>query len=708
AAGHTTLAYYDPLTNRPERITDPLGRETVLDYDNQGRLIRATNAANESATVAYTDRGQIQTITDPAGNAWTFAYDDFGNLTAATDPEGHTARYRYDAASRVIEATDPLGRSTRYAYDPMDRVTQVIDPKGHTTTLAYRPDGRLATVTDAKGAVIESNEYDVLGRLTTRTDALGHTEQFTYDKNDNLLTYTDAAGQLTTFGYDALDRLIGLVDADGRSTEYQYDLAGNLVWVADSASGDTRYDYDELDRLTREISPRGTVEYAYDAAGQLTARRVNGLSLTTYGYDPAGRVTTIEHDGRRALYRYDAAGRLSEKELPNGIVQRYAYSPAGDLLTIAYLDASGSEVDRIDYEYDGAGNRIRRHRMRASSTPETLFNGVYDDANRMLSYNGYALSYDDNGNLVSRETEQGAVDYTWDARGQLVAIDGPNGTARFKYDHQGRRIERTVNGVTTGFLYDGAQAVAELAGSALGATYHTGLMIDEVLGRYAAAGDKQLLSDALGSVVGLADEGGWVSDEYAYSPFGESVHTGADAGNSLGYTGREDDGTGLYYYRARYYDPGLKRFISSDPIGLLGGVNSYAYVSNDPLNFYDPYGLLRFNFDQFANQVEANRFDMNAVLGTLVATEAFGTMPKTPKELRAFGPKNKINPLTGQLSRWSGRFGTRALRVLGRTTFGIAVGTLTTGALVFEGFYDWGVIGKAAWDALSFDDNLCR
>ncbi|GAB6044258.1 RHS repeat domain-containing protein [Endothiovibrio diazotrophicus] len=357
------------------------------------------------------------------------------------------------------------------------------------------------------------------------------------------------------------------------------------------------------------------MEYAYDAAGQLTARRVNGLSLTTYGYDAAGRVTTIEHDGRRALYRYDTAGRLSEKELPNGIIQRYAYSPAGDLLSIAYLDASSGEVDRIDYAYDAAGNRIRRNRTRTSSTPETLFNGVYDDANRMLSYNGYALNYDDNGNLISRETEQGPVAYSWDARGQLVAIDGPNGTARFKYDHQGRRIEKTVNGVTTGFLYDGAQAVAELAGSALGATYHTGLMIDEVLGRYAAAGDKQLLSDALGSVVGLADEGGWVSDEYAYSPFGESVHTGADERNSLGYTGREDDGTGLYYYRARYYDPGLKRFISSDPIGLLGGVNSYAYVSGNPISRIDPLGLAwyndwhfnRNNYNEYVNQDYAQR-----------------------------------------------------------------------------------------------------
>ena len=591
ATGHTTLVDYDPVTNRPERIVDPLGRETQLVYDPKGHLIQATNAAGESADISYTARGEIATISDPAGSTWHFAYDTFGNLSALTDPEGRTSRYRYDAASRVVEAIDPLGRSTRYAYDPMDRVTQVINPKGETTTLTYRLDGQLESVTDAKGAVIESNTYDLMKRLTSRTDALGNEELFTYDRNDNLITYTDAAGQVTTFGYDALDRLIGMVDADGRSTEYDYDLAGNLTWVSDSLTGETRYDYDTLDRLTREVSPQGTVEYAYDAAGQLTWRRVNGLSNTHYSYDLAGRVTEIDHDGRSAYFRYDAAGRLTEKELPNGIIQRYDYSAAGDLLAIAYVDSSGGEVDRIDYEYDEAGNRVRRNRARTASTGETPFTAVYDDANRMLSYNGYALSYDATGNLIGRETAQGPVSYSWDARGQLVAIDGPNGTASFRYDHQGRRIERTVNGVTTGYLYDGAQAIAELAGSALGTTYHTGLMIDEVLGRYSAAGDRQVLSDALGSVVGLADEGGAVTDEYAYSAFGESGHVGPDERNSLGYTGREEDGTGLYYYRARYYDPGLKRFISVDPIGLMGGINVYAYVWNAPTFLRDPFGL---------------------------------------------------------------------------------------------------------------------
>jgi uncharacterized protein RhaS with RHS repeats len=147
--------------------------------------------------------------------------------------------------------------------------------------------------------------------------------------------------------------------------------------------------------------------------------------------------------------------------------------------------------------------------------------------------------------------------------------------------------------------------------------------------------------------------------------------------------------------------------LSRDPIREAGGVNLYGYVGNDPVNYIDLTGLICFGFNKFVNQIEQNRFDLSAALGTLVATEAVGTMPKTPGEMRAFGPKGRINPITGQLSRWSSRFGTRALREFGRTATGVAMGAAATGALVFEGFYDWGVIGKAAWDATSYDDCGC-
>ena len=152
-------------------------------------------------------------------------------------------------------------------------------------------------------------------------------------------------------------------------------------------------------------------------------------------------------------------------------------------------------------------------------------------------------------------------------------------------------IEKTVNGRTTRYLYDGPQAIAELQGSAMGVTYLTGLRIDEVLARYAASGNRTLLTDALGSVLALADEAQVIRTRYAYSPYGETRQAGQEDPNPLQYTGRESDDTGLYYYRARYYDPELRRFISSDPIGLVSGPNAYSYVENNPLRYTDPSGL---------------------------------------------------------------------------------------------------------------------
>jgi RHS repeat-associated protein len=134
--------------------------------------------------------------------------------------------------------------------------------------------------------------------------------------------------------------------------------------------------------------------------------------------------------------------------------------------------------------------------------------------------------------------------------------------------------------------------VQELNGSTVVANLLTGLGIDEYLFRTDTSGTRYFLSEALGSTVALSDSLGAVPTTYTYAPFGATSLSGSATGSTFDYTGREDDGTGLKYYRARYYHPGRQRFVSEDPIGFASGdVNFYSYVGNDPLNATDPVGL---------------------------------------------------------------------------------------------------------------------
>ena len=191
----------------------------------------------------------------------------------------------------------------------------------------------------------------------------------------------------------------------------------------------------------------------------------------------------------------------------------------------------------------------------------------------------------------------GTTAYTWDARNRLVTIEGFDDacqplSASFKYDALGRRIEKTINGRTIQYLYDGLDIVQEVEDGMVTVNYIRILNIDEPLARIKSDGTiRYYHADALGSIIALTDETGQIRTQYNYSPFGETEIIGEPSDNPFQYTGRENDGTGLYYYRARYYSPRLKRFVSEDPIGFDGGVNFYVYAGNNTLNLKDSLGL---------------------------------------------------------------------------------------------------------------------
>ncbi|MBI4691734.1 MAG: hypothetical protein HY754_15955, partial [Nitrospirae bacterium] len=234
----------------------------------------------------------------------------------------------------------------------------------------------------------------------------------------------------------------------------------------------------------------------------------------------------------------------------------------------------------------------------APKLPSAL-SATYNNANQMTTFNGYPLTYDNNGNLLTLTRSCGITNYTWNARNQLTAINGYDDkcqsmTASFKYDALGRRIEKTINGKTINYLYDGLDIIQEIENGTVTANYIRSLNIDEPLARIKSDGSvRYYQQDALGSVIALTDENGTIKTQYKYSPFGDVETIGEQSDNPFQFAGRENDGTGLLYERFRYYSPELHRYISPDPLQFGGGdMNWYVRVHNDPVNLYDPFGLL--------------------------------------------------------------------------------------------------------------------
>jgi len=202
------------------------------------------------------------------------------------------------------------------------------------------------------------------------------------------------------------------------------------------------------------------------------------------------------------------------------------------------------------------------------------------------------FAIDSNGNLTQKTEGSDTWGYEWNARNELTRVTKNSvEQARFSYDPLGRRVEKVAGGITTAFSYDGDSILREVRGSAI-LKYVQGLGIDEPLAQEDGSGALTYFhTDTLGSVVRSTNPTGAVTLTRQYDAWG-NIEGGA---NEPGYafTGREwDPEVGLYYYRARYYDPKSGRFISTDPIGFRGGVNFYSYVRNRPVSLIDPLGLM--------------------------------------------------------------------------------------------------------------------
>jgi RHS repeat-associated protein len=286
-------------------------------------------------------------------------------------------------------------------------------------------------------------------------------------------------------------------------------------------------------------------------------------------------------------FAYDNVGRRSLLSFPNGITVQYGYDADSHLTGIMYQEGSTTLGNLAYASYDSLGRRFQVGGSYAQTNiPAVVSSTLYNANNQLKTWGSATYGYDLNGNVQS----DGTNTYVWDLRNRLSTISGGS-TASFQYDGLGRRINKTINGTSTSFLYDGLNAGQELSGSSVIANIISGLGLDGILVRTDSTGSKFPLADVLGSALVLSNTSGLVQTQYTYEPFGNTTATGSSSTNSFQYTGRENDGTGLYFYRARYYEPTTDRFISEDPLRSSDRPNWYRYVSNNPLLFNDPLGL---------------------------------------------------------------------------------------------------------------------
>jgi RHS repeat-associated protein len=544
----------------------------------------------------------------------------------------------------------------------VDKLVGVKDANLHQTDFTYYATGELKSETAPGDPATRRLLYTYYpgGQLKEkRRDADGDGEvgsgdqvilSFTYNPDGKLAGKTDhLTGETTTFTYYPVGQAhAGLLQsAASPAVTYTFDYFDNgwLKSVTDNSGRVIRYDaYDALGRRELMTLLPGTPEekvldYVYDGQKRLE-QIVSAAGTFTFGYDAWGRRETLTYPGT------------------NGIIGTYTYNGQTDWLTgITYKEgATGPELLAIVYpEHDKVGNRKTRtednvattytyddvYQLRQAKTGAAEENFAYDavgnresgptvkdtataaydhdDANRMLEGRKFDYAYDDFGNQQFRYLDAAHTkfwQYTWDGENRLTKAELKKGaqvvrTVTFKYDPFGRRIEKKVvdaaGTVTRTYVYDGEDIALEYVSDGTTTTLaHTihGPGIDEPLARVSGGQSTYYHADGLGNVVAITDASKAIVQRYGYESFGMLTVSHPAFENAYTYTGREwDKETGLYYYRARYYDPMEGRFVSRDPIAFAGGdVNLYGYVSNNPIDWTDPYGL----FELFGKEINVN------------------------------------------------------------------------------------------------------
>ena len=636
----TAFAYgADGTAPLPTQIRFPTFTRELL-YDARSRNTETRDILSATATLAtrnaYDKKGNLTQVTDKNGNLTQFAYDALGRPTQTTDAAGGTTQYTYDARDNLLAVTDPNGNTTAYAYDKNNRRTAETRPLGQTTRYSYDQLGSLAQVQDAKGNTLQYHydaahrrdrethtpagqtaatrtidyRYNAAGGLTgysdnnTAANAIAHSASYTLDalqrKTQETITY-GAHSYTTQTAYQPTGRKATFTTPDGTSAQYGHDANQNLQSIT-LESGTITVNQTQWNAPAKLTYPGGSTRtQAYDPLMRLTEIKVNdpgqaAILKYTYSYDPESNITQKQTEHGDYTYQYDSLYRLTRADQPSPLPQEaYTYDKLGNRLTDSTTD---SLFTANTWSYNG-NNQLTRHYSKQGQP-------VTD-------------SYDDNGSLIQKQSASPVLKdnqkLIYDAQNRLVEVkDNANNTvATYQYDPYGRRIRKTLyrdsqnqplaQSRTTYFIYGDEGLIGEADGQGAITTSY-GWQPDGIWGTnpvfVKATAQNQTQSqiyyyqnDHLGAPQKVIDSSGGVVWEAKATAFGETqVAETSTIQNNLRFPGQyRDEETGTHYNYFRDYEPQIGRYPTSDPIGLAGGNNTYAYVGGKPLSRIDPYGL---------------------------------------------------------------------------------------------------------------------
>ncbi|MDD5435511.1 MAG: hypothetical protein PH343_08785, partial [Nitrospira sp.] len=558
--------------------TDLDGNSKTQIKDYLGRVVKITehveNGAVQNTTYTYNAAGNLLTTTDNNSNQIIFTYDTLGRKKSINDPDHGLWSYTYDANGNLQTQTDARNVTVTFNYDNLNRVTSRTYSTGKTPVIyTYDnlgiPNGTGKIYSVNNGAVTKTNNsYDVMGRV------LSSSKVIIGDSN----TYT------TQFGFDLAGKLKTITYPDNTTIGYNYYPSSGLIYnVIDMSSGKeyARYSFYEPSGKIGQINHGNgaTTRYSYD----IWTQRLASIVSANPGGQPA-------NDYQRKTYKYTLAGDIREiKDEIRNVTFTYAYDKLHRLKT----ETNDVSLPAMNLTYDALGNILTKA-VGTNSMNYTGYDPVKVHAVKTLNFNGtaYTFNYDNNGNMTTGYdfTDPANVatrTMTYDEDNNLANITKGGATANMSYDEGGTRVKKV--GTSTTYY--------------IGEHYE---VKDGVATKYITAGNLKVAvvtnnttyyyhNDHLGSSAVMTDATGSVVEKTEYMPFGAvREHTGTAVTNYK-YTGQElDPESGLYYYKSRYYDPLLARFISPDSIYsniyILQELNGYTYCGNNPMIYTDPDG----------------------------------------------------------------------------------------------------------------------